>query len=148
MKVPHHLGLVFRSDPDWTISDWTELLDVLKSLNIQYLTCYTRDGWTLDQLLSTDPLVTFIDFSHSKPLLAATTKAFCRDNAEISLDSVPNPINLLLLESDIIDGFPPLMLAFAEILNLKSLDDSVSGFIDGIKKAIQRYSLTVQRNGI
>jgi hypothetical protein len=148
MKVPAHLGLVFHSEPDWTIADWTILLDFLKQLKIKYLTCYTRNGWSCSQLSSNNPIVSFIDYSQSKPLLATIARDFCKDNAEISLEFRSNPVNLLLLESDLIDGFPPLMLAFAEILRLNSLDDSVSGFIDGIKEGVEKYSQTSQRYGI
>jgi hypothetical protein len=40
------------------------------------------------------------------------------------------------------------MLAFAEILRLNSLDDSVSGFMDGIKEGVEKYSQTSQRCGL
>ena len=147
MKVPQHLGIVFQSEPDWTISDWTKLFDFLNSVKIAFFTCYTRNGWSLE--LKCNTLKTkFIDYSQSKPLLASIIKSVCEENTEISLDNRSTPINLLLLESDRIDGFPPLMLASAEIIKLNSRDDSVYGFIDGIKKGVKAYAQTVQRNGI
>ena len=146
MKVPQHLGIVFQSEPDWTMSDWTKLFDFLNTVKIKFFTCYTRNGWSFEKPLN--PSTKFIDYSQSKPLLASIIKSVCEDNTDISLDTRSNPINLLLLESDGIDGFPPLMLAFTEIIKLDSLDDSVYGFIDGIKEGIKTYAQTVQRNGI
>lgn len=148
MKVPQHLGIIFNSIPEWTLEDWNELLEFLNSLNIKYLTCYRRDGWTDIDLSCNTPLVSFIDYSKSKPYLASMTRDSCLTNSNISLDTKSNPVNLLLLETDFMDGFPPLMLAFTEILKLNSLDDSVSGFMNGIRNGIQRYSLTIQRNGV
>ena len=182
MKIPKHLGLVFKDCPVyWTLIDWNELISFLIDSNIEYLTCYTRFGWEdvlpiltnlpvtvykSDKILTNDQTdqvfnnknkslsISFIDYSDSKPKLAALTRQFCTLKGIISLESIQDDLkfpslNLLLLEIDKdLNGFPPLSLGFTEICALSSLDDSVYGFMDGIKRGIQRYSQTIQRNGV